>query len=37
MFIMPEHYNLVSFLLDYGFSDVWSFDWCGSMRHNCNL
>ncbi|HEY9422594.1 MAG TPA: alpha/beta fold hydrolase [Thermoanaerobaculia bacterium] len=36
MFIMPEHYNLVSFLLDRGF-EVWSFDWRGSMRHNYDL
>jgi len=37
MFIMPEHYNLVSYLLDQGFSDVWSLDWRGSMRHNYDL
>ena len=36
MFIMPEHYNLVSYLLDHGF-EVWSFDWRGSMRHNYDL
>lgn len=37
MFIMPEHVNLVSYLLDHGFSDVWSFDWRGSMRHSYDL
>jgi triacylglycerol lipase/cholesterol oxidase len=36
MFIMPEHYNLVSYLLDRGF-EVWSFDWRGSMRHSYDL
>jgi triacylglycerol lipase/cholesterol oxidase len=34
---MPEQYNLVSYLLDHGFTDVWSFDWRGSMRHNYDL
>ena len=37
MFIMPEHVNLVSYLLDHGFTDVWSFDWRGSMRHSYDL
>ncbi|MEV4314165.1 alpha/beta fold hydrolase [Actinocrispum sp. NPDC049592] len=32
MFIMPEHYNLVSFLLDNGF-EVWSLDSRMSNRH----
>jgi lysosomal acid lipase/cholesteryl ester hydrolase len=26
MFIMPEHYNLVRYLLDSGFNDVWCLD-----------
>jgi cholesterol oxidase len=33
MFVMPEHYNLVSYLLDNGYEDVFSFDWRGSMRY----
>jgi len=37
MFIMPEHYNIVNYLLDHGFSDVWSFDWRGSMRYSYDL
>src|SRR5437867_2202248 len=37
MFIMPEHYNLVSYLLDNGFTDVWSLDFRMSNRHNYNL
>lgn len=37
MFIMPEHYNLVNYLLDHGFTDVISVDWRGSMRHNYDL
>jgi triacylglycerol lipase/cholesterol oxidase len=37
MFIMPEHVNLVSYLLDHGFTDVWSLDWRGSMRHSYDL
>ena len=37
MFIMPEHYNLVSYLLDHGFTDVWSLDFRMSNRHNYNL
>lgn len=37
MFIMPEHYNLVSYLLDHGFTDVWSLDFRMSNRHSYNL
>lgn len=37
MFIMPEHYNLVSYLLDHGLGDVWSLDFRMSNRHNYNL
>ncbi len=37
MFVMPEHVNLVSYLLDHGFGDVWSLDWRGSMRHSYDL
>jgi len=37
MFIMPEHYNLVSYLQDNGFTDVWSFDFRMSNRHSYNL
>jgi predicted alpha/beta hydrolase len=37
MFIMPEHYNLVQYLLDHGFTDVWSFDFRMSNRHPYNL
>jgi cholesterol oxidase len=37
MFIMPEQYNLVSYLLDHGYTDVWGFDWRGSMRYNYDL
>ncbi|MCB0412871.1 MAG: alpha/beta fold hydrolase, partial [Bdellovibrionales bacterium] len=37
MFIMPEHYNLVQYLLDHGYDDVWSLDWRGSSRHVYNL
>ncbi len=36
MFIMPEHYNLVSFLLDHGFSDVWTLDYRMSNRFPYN-
>jgi pimeloyl-ACP methyl ester carboxylesterase len=32
MFIMPEHRNLVSFLLDSGFGDVWALDFRMSNR-----
>ena len=34
---MPEHYNLVNYLLDNGYTDIFSFDWRGSMRHNYDL
>lgn len=36
MFIMPEHRNLVTCLLDEGF-DVWCLDFRMSNRHNHNL
>ncbi|HFE39203.1 MAG TPA: alpha/beta hydrolase [Gammaproteobacteria bacterium] len=37
MFIMPEHKNLVTYLHESGFSDVWSFDFRMSNRHSYNL
>jgi cholesterol oxidase len=37
MFIMPEHENLVSHLLDHGFTDVWTLDFRMSNRHSYNL
>lgn len=37
MFIQPEHENLVSYLLDHGFSDVWCLDFRMSNRHSYNL
>jgi len=37
MFIMPEHYNLTSYLLDHGFSDVWTLDGRISNRYSYNL
>ena len=37
MFVMPEHYNIVNYLLDHDFTDVWSFDWRGSMRYSYDL
>jgi cholesterol oxidase len=37
MFIMPEHYNLVQYLLDNGFTDVWCLDFRMSNRHSYNL
>jgi cholesterol oxidase len=37
MFIMPEHYNLVSYLLDNGYGDVWCLDFRMSNRHPYNL
>jgi triacylglycerol lipase/cholesterol oxidase len=38
MFIMPEQdHNIVNYLLDNGFTDVWSFDWRGSMRYTYDL
>lgn len=36
MFIMPEHYNIVQYLVDHGY-DVWSLDWRGSRRFPYNL
>jgi cholesterol oxidase len=37
MFIMPEHTNLVSYLLDHGLSDVWCLDCRISNRFSYNL
>jgi cholesterol oxidase len=37
MFIMPEHYNLVQYLLDHGFTDVWTLDFRMSNRFAYNL
>jgi cholesterol oxidase len=37
MFIMPEHYNLVRYLLDNGFTDIWTLDFRMSNRHSYNL
>src|SRR5881392_3187548 len=37
MFIMPEHDNLVNYLLDHGFGDVWTLDFRMSNRHSYNL
>ncbi len=37
MFIMPEHENLVSYLLDRGYTDVWSLDFRMSNRFGYNL
>jgi cholesterol oxidase len=37
MFIMPEHENLVSYLLTHGFGDVWTLDFRMSNRHSYNL
>ncbi len=37
MFIMPEHYNLVKFLHDNGYKDVFCLDFRMSNRHNYNL
>ncbi|XDD48883.1 alpha/beta hydrolase [Leptospira sp. WS92.C1] len=37
MYIMPEHKNLVTYLHENGLTDVWSFDWRGSLRYNYNL
>jgi pimeloyl-ACP methyl ester carboxylesterase len=34
---MPEHYNLVSYLLDNGYTDVWCLDMRMSNRHQYNL
>lgn len=37
MFIMPEHYNLTQYLLDHGFTDVWTMDGRISNRYSYNL
>ncbi len=37
MFIMPEHVNLVQFLLENGFTDVWTLDFRMSNRYAYNL
>jgi lysosomal acid lipase/cholesteryl ester hydrolase len=37
MFIQPEHYNLVSYLLDHGYTDVWTLDYRMSNRHPYNI
>ena len=37
MFIQPEHENLVSYLLDQGFGDVWCLDFRMSNRFSYNL
>src|SRR4051812_32308407 len=37
MFIMPEHDNLVRFLLERGYGDVWCLDYRMSNRHPYNL
>lgn len=37
MFIMPEHENLVGYLLDQGFGDVWCLDFRMSNRYPYNL
>ncbi len=37
MFIMPEHYNLVSYLLDNGLTDVWCLDYRMSNHFTYNL
>src|SRR6202023_3444269 len=37
MFVMPEHENLVSYLLGNGFGDVWTLDFRMSNRFVYNL
>ena len=37
MFIMPEHYNLVKFLHDHNYKDVWCLDFRMSNRYSYNL
>lgn len=37
MFIMPEHYNLVNYLHDHDFTDVWTLDFRMSNRFDYNL
>ncbi|MFJ2774562.1 alpha/beta fold hydrolase [Streptomyces sp. NPDC087300] len=36
LFIMPEHYNLATYLLDHGFPDVWTVDLRLSNRYPYN-
>lgn len=36
LFIMPEHYNLATYLLDHGFPDVWTVDFRMSNRYPYN-
>jgi lysosomal acid lipase/cholesteryl ester hydrolase len=36
MFVMPEHDNLVRFLLDHGYGDVWTLDYRMSNRYPYN-
>lgn len=37
MYIMPEHENLVNYLHDNGYGDVWALDYRGSNRFPYNL
>ena len=37
MYIMPEHQNLVTYLLDHGYTDVWCLDYRMSNRYSYNL
>ncbi len=37
MFIMPEHYSLVQYLLDNGYQDVWTLDYRMSNRFGYNM
>jgi lysosomal acid lipase/cholesteryl ester hydrolase len=37
MFVMPEHYNLVSYLLDHELTDVWTIDFRMSNRYSYNM
>jgi lysosomal acid lipase/cholesteryl ester hydrolase len=37
MFVMPEHYNVVDYLLDHGYPEVWSLDFRMSNRHTYNM
>jgi len=37
MFIMPEHKNLVTYLHEQGYTDVWCLDYRMSNRHSYNL
>lgn len=36
LFIMPEHYNMATYLLDHGFPDVWTVDLRISSRYPYN-